>query len=74
MMNLAGKAEQQKNQRAENFKNRILKQTHDIQILESFKPITMKLSELDDYTEKVTQDSEKPDSGDGSTETPSIKV
>ena len=33
-------AEQQKEQRANKIKNRILKQTHDEQLAETFKPIT----------------------------------
>ena len=32
-------AEQQKNQRAEKIKNRILKQTHDVKLAESLSPI-----------------------------------
>ena len=35
-------AEQQKNQRETKIKNRILKQTHDEQLAETFKPITSK--------------------------------
>ena len=38
-------AEQQRNQRALKIKNRILKQTHDINLAESLSPITMKLDE-----------------------------
>ena len=33
-------ADQQKNQRAERIKNRILKQTHDVKLAESLPPIT----------------------------------
>ena len=36
-------AEQQKEQRATKIKNRILKQTHDEKLAETFKPITNKL-------------------------------
>ena len=38
-------AEQQKEQRAHKFKNRILKQTHDIKLVESLSPITKNLDE-----------------------------
>ena len=38
-------AEQQKNQRAEKIKNRILKQTHDVKLAASLSPITTKLDE-----------------------------
>ena len=52
LINLRKLAEQQKNQRAENFKNRILKQTHDIKLAESFSPIIKKLEES---TKKITK-------------------
>ena len=39
-------AEQQKNQRAEKIKNRILKQTHDIKLAESLSTITKKIEEV----------------------------
>ena len=45
-------AEQQKNQRAEKIKNRILEQTHDIKLAESLSPITKK---LDESTKKVSE-------------------
>ena len=38
-------AEQQKNQRAKKIKYRILKQTHDIKLAESFSPIAKKFEE-----------------------------
>ena len=44
-------AEQQKEQRAEKIKNRILKQTHDIKLAESLSPITKK---LDETTKKLS--------------------
>ena len=44
--NLRKLAEQQKNQRAHQIKNRILKQTHDIKLAESLSPITEKLDEI----------------------------
>ena len=40
LINLRKLAEDQKNQRALRIKNRILKQTHDIKLAESFSPIT----------------------------------
>ena len=46
-------AEQQKNQRAEKIKNRILKQTHDIKLAEEFSPVTKKLSEVKETTQKI---------------------
>ena len=39
-------AEQQKNQRAEKIKSRILKQTHSINLAKSLSPITEKLDEV----------------------------
>ena len=57
--NLRKLADQQKNQRAEKIKNRILKQTHDIKLAESLSPITKKLDEttkkLGDFIEESTQ-------------------
>ena len=46
LVNLRKLAEQQKNQRAEKIKNRILKQTHDIKLAESLSPITEELVEV----------------------------
>ena len=43
--NLCKLAEQQKNQRAEKNKNKILKQTHDFKLAESLSPVTKKLDE-----------------------------
>ena len=51
--NLRKLAEQQKNQRAEKIKNRILKQTHDIKLAESLSPITKKLDNINENTKKV---------------------
>ena len=50
--NLRKLAEQQKNQRAEKIKNRILKQTHDVKLAESLPPITKQLKEA---TKKITE-------------------
>ena len=52
-------AQQQKSQRAEKNKNRILKQTHDVKLAESLSPITTKLYEtskkLGDVIKESTQ-------------------
>ena len=45
-INLRKLAEQQKNQRSLEFKNRMLKETHDVQLAESLSPITKKLDEV----------------------------
>ena len=50
--NLRKLADQQKNQRAERIKNRILKQTHDVKLAESLSPITKKL-EVNKSSQKV---------------------
>ena len=54
--NLRKLGKQQKEQRAEKIKNRILKQTHNIRLAESFSPITEKLEEFN----KSIQESFKP--------------
>ena len=51
--NLRKLAEQQKQERAFKIKNRILKQTHDVKLAESFSPITKKLDEVNKSTKKV---------------------
>ena len=53
LINLRKLAEQQKKQRAEKNKNRILKQTHDIKLAESLSPITKKLDEVNKSTPKI---------------------
>ena len=53
LINLRKLAEQQKNQRAKKFKNRILKQTHDVKLAESLSPITKKLEEVNKPTKKL---------------------
>ena len=50
--NLRKLATQQKNERAKKIKNRILKQTHDIELAESLSPITKKLDEVGKSTQK----------------------
>ena len=52
LINLRKLAEQQKNQRAEKIKNRILKQTHDIKLAESLSPI---IEKLDESTQKISE-------------------
>ena len=51
--NLRKLAQQQKNQRALKIKNRILKQTHDINLAESLRPINKKLEEVKESTQKI---------------------
>ena len=53
MINLRKLAEEQKEQRALKIKNRILKQTHDIKLAESFLPITKRLDKVDESTQEV---------------------
>ena len=53
LINLRKLAEQQKNQRAEKIKNRILKQTNDIKLAETLRPITKKLDTIYDSIPKV---------------------
>ena len=53
--NLRKLADQQKNQRTEKIKNRILKQTHDIKLAESLSPITKKLDEVNKSTKKISE-------------------
>ena len=53
LFNLRKLAEQQKEQRAIKIKNRILKQTHDLKLAESLSPITKRLNEVKESTEKL---------------------
>ena len=53
MTNLRILAEQQKNQRALIIINRFLKQTHNIKLAESLSPITKKLEEVNQSTQKL---------------------
>ena len=46
-------ANEQKNQRAEKIKNRILKQTHDVKLAESLSVITKKLEEVNKSTKNI---------------------
>ena len=45
---------QQKNERAEKIKNRILKQTHDVKLAENLSPITKKLDTINESTQKIS--------------------
>ena len=56
--NLRKLAEQQKEQRALKIKNRLLKQTHDTKIAESFSPITKKLEETTKKLGEVIKESQ----------------
>ena len=51
--NLRKLAEQQEEQRAVRNKNRILKQTHDMKLAESLSPITKRLDEVKESTQKL---------------------
>ena len=53
LINLRQLADQQKNQRSPNIKNRILKQTHDIKLAESLSPITKNLHEVKETTRNL---------------------
>ena len=52
LVNLRKLAEQQKEQPALKIKNRILKQTHDIKLAESLSPISKRIDEVKESTEK----------------------
>ena len=53
LFNLRKLANQQKEERAEKIKNRILKQTHDIILAESLSPITKKLDTINKSTKEI---------------------
>ena len=55
LMNLRKLAEQQKEQRALEIKNRILKQTHDEKLAHSLSPITKKLDEVNKSISESTK-------------------
>ena len=46
-------AEQQKDYQSTKIKNRILKQTHDEKLSETFKPITSKLEKINESTKNL---------------------
>ena len=66
-------AEQQKEQRALEIKNRILKQTHDIKLAESLSPITKKLDTINESTNQLGERIKKSEVEDGNTETSAIE-
>ena len=75
--NLRKLAQQQKEQRAEKIKNKILKQTHDIKLAESLSPITKKLDEVKESTKKLgdvikNSKPETPQLAIANTQTPAI--
>ena len=53
LINLRKLAQQQKEQRAEKIKNRILKQTHDVKLADSLSPITKKLDNINKSTKEI---------------------
>ena len=66
-------AEQQKNQRAEKIKKRILKQTHDVKLAESISPVSKKLDGINESTKQLGELVKKPNAEDGNTQTPPIE-
>ena len=60
LINLRKLAQQQKEQRSEKIKNRILKRTHDVKLAESLSPITEKLEES---TKEISEVIKEPNSG-----------
>ena len=73
LINLRKLAEQQKDQRAEKIKNRIIKQTHDIELAESLSPITKKLDNINKSSKQLSEIVKKPVVEDGNTQTPAIE-
>ena len=53
LINLRKLAEQQKNQRVEKIKKRILKQTHDVKLAESLSPITKNIEKVNKSAKKL---------------------
>ena len=53
VINLRKLAEQQKNERALEIRNRILKETHDNKLAESLSPRTKKLDKINKSTKKI---------------------
>ena len=74
LINLRKLAEEQKNQRPIKIKNRILKETHDKKLAENLAPVTKKLEEVFESTEKVGEVLMKLDADDGETQTPDIQI
>ena len=73
LINLRKISEQQINERALKIKNKMLKQTHDINLAESFSPITKKLEDVNkSFTQSIKQLVKKSDIVDENTQTPAI--
>ena len=70
LINLRRLAQQQKNQRAEKIKNRILKETHNIKLAESLSPITKKLDTINESTQKISNVIKESDSNNKITAMP----
>ena len=70
LINLRKLAEQQKEQRALEIKNKILEKTHDDKLAKSLSPITERLDEVNETTKKLVK---KSDVEDGNTQTPAIE-
>ena len=71
--NLRKLAQQQKEQRANKIKNRILKQTHDVKLAEPLSPITRKVDTINESTKQLGEIVKNSDLEDGNTQTPAIK-
>ena len=71
--NLRKLVEQQKDQRALEIKNGILKQTHDIKLAESFSPLTKKSDKVIETTKQLDELVKKLDVEDESTQTPVLE-
>ena len=69
LKNLRKLAEQQKEQRAPEIKNRILKQTHDVKLAQSLSPILKKLDEVRETTQYLGDVIKKPQQ-----ETPQLAI
>ena len=70
LINLRKLAEQQKNERAQKIKNKILKQTHDDKLAESLSPITKKVDTINESTKQLGEIVKKSKVEDGNTQTP----
>ena len=73
LTNLRKLEQQQKEQRAFKFKNRILKQTHDVKLAESLSPITEKIDVIIVSTEQFKEKFKKLVVEDGNTQTPALE-
>ena len=78
MINLRKLAQQQKEQRVEKNRKKILKQTHDLKLAESLSPITKKLDEVKETTIEIgdvikNSKPERPQLAIANTQTPAIE-